>query len=114
MTFPSGVYRIVNEIGESITYRRTTGTVYDEDTGENIPSDTDYTIKAHCKDYRPREINGDIQAGDRRVIIAGKDLAFTPEKADKVQIDGVWFEVVSVIRLTVRGSEAMFRLQVRQ
>lgn len=114
MSFATAVHRIVNEIGESVTYRRISGSVYNNETGENTPTTTDTTIKAHCKEYRPQEINGDIQAGDRRVIIGSDDLSFVPQKGDQVRIDSIWFEVKAVNRLTVHDTEAMYRLRVRQ
>ena len=70
------------------SYNTTTGTV-----GESV-SDTE--IKGVLQDIALREVNGLIQAGDKRLTVAASDLTTAPETKDKVVISSVVHQIITV------------------
>ena len=104
---------MVGKVGEAVTYRSVTSS-YNVATGQNTETATDTSVRVRVKGYAPREAHGDIQAGDRKVFLAAYGLSFAPKKGDRLQIGGQWFSVISINRLTLRDSEALYILQVRE
>lgn len=73
----------------------------------------DHPVKAAVRAYKPEEIVGLVQQGDRQVRIAANDLDLTPARLDKLIISGNEFTIEHVETRAVRGVDALHILQVR-
>jgi hypothetical protein len=107
------VQALIGVAGETITYKLVTHGAYSTATLQSMPSVQSYTIKASVREYRPKEIAGLVQQGDREVRIAAADLSFTPRPNDQVVIGGKTFQVVSVNTRSPFNEAAIHILQVR-
>jgi hypothetical protein len=103
----------LDAVGETVVIRRFAGT----GTGR-VP--TDYEARARVTGYQEIELVGDIQQGDRRVIMlvddlidAGFPVPVTP--TDKVVLRGTMLSIVSVDDSTRRlqGELIAYEIQAR-
>ena len=115
MSIPDIVSSIINEVAETVTvrYQVAAGGGTDAISGGSKPSFTSQTIKAGIRFFKPKEITGLIQQGDRLVVMAAKDLSLVPKKGDRLAIDSQFFQVISVNERTAYDENAVYRLQVR-
>lgn len=66
-------------------------------------TETEYSVKAHIRDFKPEELSGTlIEFGDRVMRLAGLGLTFTPKMNDTVVHGDEKYRVVSV---NTRGSK---------
>lgn len=105
--------RMMAAHGETVAIRRYTG------TGQNRPRH-DTNVMARVMDYKPEEIVGTIQQGDRKVILAYQDLihaqfAIPVKSTDKLVVRGKELAIQSVDDNSRRiGTELIaYVLQVR-
>lgn len=114
MSIASRVSALIGDIGETVTYKRVTGsTTMNTTTLTKEITYTDYTIKASVREYNLKMIkSGLVDAGDREVRIAGADLTFTPARGDVIIIDTKSFFVKSVNTRRPRNEVAIHILNV--
>ena len=114
MSMALRVSGLINAIGEVVTYKRKTGsTSLNTTTLQRTTTYTDYTLKVSIRGYSLKEIGaGLVDAGDREVRIAAKDLSFTPSRLDKIVISGREFTVKSVNTRTAFNENAVHVLMV--
>jgi hypothetical protein len=79
---------------------------------------TDVAVKARVAGFEPKDLVGDIQQGDRSVVIGNAEIAAAawpgpPKRGDRVLIDGLPFTVVSVDTLKLGEEIARHNLVVR-
>lgn len=105
--------RMLSHVGETVTIRRYTG------TGQNRPH-FDATVKARVVDYKPHELVGAIQQGDRKLIVLADDLitAQFPQplvKGDKAVVRGKELNIEAPDDNTrrVQGVLIAYELRVR-
>lgn len=110
---PQRVAALVNQVGQTITYKRVTGQSFNTSTGINTPTYETVSVKASIRDYQPRDIMQNVRVGDRRATIAGHSLGFTPAKDDVVLVNGKEFAVIAVEQRNVTDDAALFVLQIR-
>ncbi len=82
------------------------------------PVFTEVTCVAFVRGYRPDELVGEIQQGDREVRISNDEIAAAswpgpPRKGDRVTIDGKVWTVQAVDPRKVRETVAMHVITVR-
>lgn len=85
MSAGSKVAQALQKYGRSMTLRRRVGTT---------STYTDVGVRGVAKGYRPAELLGGLQQGDRYVTISNKEIAASgwpgpPRKGDFVVIDGL-------------------------
>jgi hypothetical protein len=86
------------ELSPPITYRAHGGQTFVPSTGQVIVTWTDFTIGAIRNELSAREVaasNGLYQMGDLRFLIRRSLLPVTPDKEDRIIVDGVTYEIVS-------------------
>jgi hypothetical protein len=92
--------KVIAKFGGDVTIRYVTAGDYDTTSG-TIPDFAiaieSYEVKGVLEDVNTREVNELIQAGDKRLIVAAKDLPSTPETKDRVTIAGIEHQVVRVL-----------------
>ncbi len=82
MKYARRVQRIINKIGTSITLR-TVASTYNASTLENVITNVDTALVASIRHYKPQEIAGLIQNGDREVRIAAVDIPMLIDALNK-------------------------------
>lgn len=107
--------RLIGKFGKQVTLTRVTEGTYNPDTGElSGGSTTTQTVVALVKDFNGIEIlTGAIQAGDRKVSIAALN-ATEPQIGDKMTIDSLDYNVLSVKSIWSGEKTAVYELQVRK
>jgi hypothetical protein len=89
--------------GEMVTFRR-------------LPS-TDVTVRAKVSGYKPDELGGGIQQGDRKILVNASDIPFDPalKRGDKAIavaegrllnieiVDSASMRAAGVLMITARG-----------
>jgi len=91
--------KVIAKLGGDVTIRYVTAGDYDVTTG-TIP-DFSTTVETHevkgvLEDVNTREVNELVQAGDKRLTIAAKELPSAPQTKDRVTIAGVEHQVIRV------------------
>lgn len=65
---------LVERFGQDITFNKlSAASTYSETTGKLTATETDYTVRAVVRGYRPQQITGLVQAGDKEVILCIDD-----------------------------------------
>ena len=73
----------------------------------------DVTIKGLVQNVNNNEVNDLIQAEDKKVTVAAKDLTFTPTPKDKVVISSVVYQIVRVVTEEQENTAVYFDLFLR-
>lgn len=107
------VSRLINQVGRTVTYKRVTGQSYSTTTGINTVTYTDYALIANVRDYRPRELQGDVRIGDKKMQLAASDIAFTPQKDDNVVFDGITYNIIAIDNRFISEDAALYIMQLR-
>jgi hypothetical protein len=105
--------RVVNKLTGEVTIRQITCGAYDASTGTVSESNTDVTIKGLIQNINNNEVNDLIQAEDKKVTIAAKDLTFTPSPKDKVVISSVIYQIVRVVTEEQENTAIYYELFLR-
>jgi hypothetical protein len=95
-----GATRIIDRVGQEVTYRKVQPGTYNATTGKMSNHITnDIIASAHVRSYTSKEITGLINVGDREVrMIGDDDSILDPKEGDQIKIGSQWFRVVSVDR----------------
>ena len=88
--------KVITKFGGDVTVRIVTAGSYNTTTGTVGESVSDTEIKGVLQDITLREVNGLIQAGDKRLTVAASDLTTAPETKDKVVISSVVHQIITV------------------
>lgn len=92
----ASVKRIIESKGAAVMWEKITGGTYDPATGKYSGNSTTlYNITGHYRNYRPKEISGLLEQGDKELRIS-TGVAFTPLEGDRVKIDGTYYNVMGV------------------
>lgn len=108
----SKVYPALDDVVTNVAYHSIGLSGYDPVAGTQVEEGgEDYEVDILVEDYDIRYIdNRDILPTDKKVMIAGYELDFTPKPHDTLDIDSVVWEVITV---TTDPAEATWTLQVR-
>lgn len=89
--------KIMAKLGGEVTIRHITLSSYNTTTGAVTETNTDVDIRGVLEDVNIREVNELVQAGDKRLIVAAKDLNGTvPTTVDKVLINSVVHQIIRI------------------
>lgn len=88
--------KVLKAVGGDVTIRRVTTGAYNTTTGVIGETTSDTTIKGFVEDVNAREVSDLIQADDRRLTIAASSLTYTPTTADRVVIESVTYQIISI------------------
>ena len=87
---------IIGKFGGDVTIRLVTAGSYNTTTGVISQSNSDTDVKGVLEDVELREVNELIQAGDKRLIVAAKELTTAPETKDRVVISSIVYQIIRV------------------
>lgn len=114
MSYASRVSSVINKIGETVVVRRiVSSSAINTSTMQKTNTTADTTVKASVRMYKPNELSGLIQQGDREVRIASSDLSNEPAPNDKIIINNKQFNVVSVNTRRPSDVATIYICQVR-
>lgn len=113
---------LITEFGSEQTLRDVTAGVYDDVAGEwtTPPGDIEQPAQLILLDYTPQESGlmyaegSQIQKGDKKIIIAAKDLAWPPAPTTKVDVDGVLWQIVNIKEANPAGTPLVYFCQGRK
>jgi|TARA_R100000152_G_C6600043_1_gene57489 hypothetical protein len=104
---------VLKATGSDITLRFVTIGNYNETNGTVSESNTDVNIKALVEGVTKSEVNDLINQEDKRVLIAAKDVNTTPTTKDKVLINNIIHQIITVDTTEAAGVAITFTLIVR-
>lgn len=113
---------LITEFGSEQTLRDVTAGVYDDVAGEwtTPPTALEQPAQLILLDYTPQESGlmyaegSQIQRGDKKIIIAAKDLEWPPALTTKVDVDGVLWQIVNIKEANPAGTPLVYFCQGRK
>lgn len=108
--------RLIKQYGQAATLLRPGEIIFDEYGGHSRATDIAYPVILLSTTYAIELqvfASGLIAVGDQRVLVSVDRLTLTPNKLDKLQIDGVTFRTISVSPLAPAGEVIFWEMQVR-
>lgn len=114
MTVAERVREMADDVGTTVVFKRVTPGAFNAATGKSAAATTySYSVKVTIRDFKPHQIKGLIQDGDRRVILPANGLSFTPDKNDQIFIGGVRHNIMHIETVYAREDVAAYRILVR-
>lgn len=112
-SFSTRVSSLIAYFGSPVSLRKITVGALNTTTLQATTTYVDYPVNAAIRFYKPHEISGLVQDGDRQVKIASDDIAITPRANDKIVDGSKTYNIISVNTRAVKGSTATYIMQVR-
>ena len=106
--------KLIQKFGTSATFVRISSASYSPTTGMTVESGTNTTVKGIFEEVGVREIQGLIQAGDRKFTIAGSALTVIPTPQDRVTMGGESYQIVAVNTIEHEGLSITYDLYLRK
>ena len=117
MGLASGLQNVADKLttafGTSVSIRYVTTGVYNTTTGSVTTSNADTPVKGVLSDVNLREVNDLVEANDRRLLVAAKDLTIVPTTEDKVVIGSAVYQIIRVVTEVLQGSDITYELILR-
>ena len=106
--------RIVGKFGADVVVRYLTKGIYDPNTGSMGNASTqDVTVSGVLDNVDLQNVNELIQAGDKLLILAAKDLPSAPTPTDAVLIRGILHQIIQVTTTEPQQEDVTYELVVR-
>ena len=106
--------KIVSKFGADVVVRYRTKGIYDPTTGSMGNASTqDVTVPGVLDTVDLQNVNELIQAGDKLLILASKDLPAPPTPTDAVLIKGILHQIIQVTTTEPQQEEVIYELIVR-
>ena len=108
------VSNILRTFGTSVKVKYTETGEYDTATGDSTDAEWTTELKGAITSYTSYYVEtGQVQAGDRRLMVAAKDTTFEPKPGAVVTIGEKEYRVIHVDATQATDQVAMFTLQIR-
>ena len=88
--------KVLGKFGGDVTIRRFTAGKYNASDGTVTEGKTDVTIKGILQNVNQREVNELIKDNDKLLIIAAKDLTFTPTTSDRALVASIEYQIIRI------------------
>lgn len=106
--------RIVGKFGADVVVRYRTKGIYDLTTGSMGNASTqDVIVPGVLDNVDLQNVNELIQAGDKLLILASKDLPTPPTLTDAVLIKGILHQIIQVTTAEPQQEEITYELIIR-
>lgn len=106
--------KVINKFGGTVTFKRISSGVYNASSGTVSETITTATIKGIVENVNQREINDLIHDNDKLLTIAASDLSFTPTTTDRVEKDGVNFQIIRINTDENDNQNIKYQIYLRQ
>ena len=100
-------------LGGDVTIRFVTGGTYNTTTGAVTETESDTAIKGVVSEVALREANELIQAGDKKLTVAAKELSTAPETKDRVVISSIVYQIIQVETIEQANDAIIYELILR-
>ena len=104
---------VISKFGGDVTIRYVTAGVYNTTTGASTETTSDSVVKGVLEGVSKGEVNGLIEAGDKRLVVAAKDLPSAPGTKDRAVISTVVYQIITVNTVEQEGVAITFELILR-
>ena len=104
---------VIDALGADVTIRYVTAGSYNTTTGAITETTSDTAIKGVVQAISQREVNDLIQASDKRLIVAAKELATAPETKDRVVISTIVHQIIQVQTIDQDNTAITYELVLR-
>jgi len=104
---------VIDALGADVTIRYVTAGTYNTTTGAVAETTSDTAIKGVVEAISQREVNDLVQASDKRLIVAAKELATAPETKDRVVISTVVHQIIQVRTVDQDNTAITYELVLR-
>jgi hypothetical protein len=105
--------KATGKLGADVTIRYVTAGAYNTTTGVIGETESDTAIKGVVQNIRQSEVNDLVQASDKRLIVAAKELATTPGTKDRVVISTVVHQIIEVQTIEQDNTAITYELILR-
>jgi len=105
--------KVVAKFGGEVIIRYVTAGVYNATTGVIAETVSDTETRGVLEDVNVREANELIQAGDKRLTVASKELPSAPETKDRVVISSVVHQIIRVETIEQDNEAITYELILR-
>ncbi len=104
---------VIDALGADVTIRYVTAGTYNTTSGAITETTSDTAIKGVVEAISQREVNDLVQASDKRLIVAAKELATAPETKDRVVISSVVHQIIQVQTIDQDNTAITYELVLR-
>jgi len=105
--------KVIAKLGGEVIIRYVTAGAYSAATGTITEATSDTETRGVLEDVNIREVNELIQAGDKRLTVAAKELPSAPETKDRVVISSVVHQIISVETIEQDNEAITYELILR-
>lgn len=106
--------KIVNKFGADVVVRYIKTAGYDANTGTVRPAtNTDVPVSGVLENVALENVNQLIQIGDKRLILAAKDLPSAPTLKDVVIITGITYQIIQVDTIEPQQLDLVYEIILR-
>jgi hypothetical protein len=106
--------KVLAKLGGEVTIRRITLSSYNTTTGAIAETATDIGVRGVLENVNIREVNELVQASDKKLIVAAKDLNGTvPTTVDKVVINTVVHQIIRITTIEQDNTAITYELILR-
>ena len=105
--------KVTGKLGADVTIRYVTAGTYNTTTGVIGETESDTAIKGVVQNITQREVNDLVQASDKRLIVAAKELTTAPETKDRVVISSVVHQIIEVQTIEQDNTAITYELVLR-
>jgi hypothetical protein len=105
--------KVINKFGGDVTIRYVSAGSYNTTSGTTTETTTDTAIKGVVEGVSSTEVDELIKKTDKRLTVAATDLATVPAPKDRVVIDSVEFQIITVNTLEQEGTAITYELILR-
>ena len=104
---------VLKALGADVTIRYVTSGSYNTTTGLSGETVDDVDVKGVVEGVSRSEVNGLIQAQDKRLIVSAEELATAPGTKDRVEISSVVYQIISVNTIEQDNTAITYELILR-
>ena len=104
---------VLKQFGGDVTVRIVAAGAYNTSDGTIAETESDTNIKGVVQNIAQSEVNELVQASDKRLIVAAKELATAPETKDRVVISSVVHQIVEVQTIDHDNTAITYELVLR-
>lgn len=105
--------KVIAKLGGELTVRYVSAGAYNATTGVVGETVSDTETRGVLENVSVREVNELIQAGDKRLTVAAKELPSAPETKDRVVISSVVHQIISVKTIEQDNEAITYELVLR-
>ena len=101
------------KFGGDITIKRTTNSSYNSDDGSVLKNTTSVTVKGNLESISKTEVNDLISQDDKKLLVSGQELTFTPTTKDKILISSIEYKIIQIDIDSAENLDVLYTFYLR-